>query len=116
MTHLQERTSSGGLETIVYLALLRKYRMKGFDIYYYSVRTWECNFIICDGRKTILAVQVSYDISSQKTKNREIVGLLKTAKKTGCQNLLLLTDHNEENIEQDGYIISVRPVYDYLLE
>lgn len=104
------------LETIVYLALLRKYRMKGFDIYYYSERTWECDFIICDGRKTILAVQVSFDISSQKTKNREITGLLKTAKKTGCQNLLLLTDHNEENIEQDGYKISVRPVYDYLLE
>ena len=52
----------------------------GFEDYY-SVRTWECNFIIRDGRKTILAVQVSYDISSQKTKNREIVGLLKTAKK-----------------------------------
>lgn len=38
--------------------------------------TWECDFVICDGRDAKLAVQVSYDISSAKTKEREIAGLL----------------------------------------
>lgn len=104
------------LETIVYIALLRKYRREGLDIYYYSDRTCECDFVVCNDRKAILAVQVSYDISSHKTKKREISGLVKAAEKTGCSNLLLLTDHNEESLVVDGYEITVRPVYDYLLD
>ncbi len=103
------------LETIVYLDLLRKYKSRGCDIYYYSERSGECDFVVCDGRKTILAVQVSYDISSEKTRKREIAGLLLAAQKTGCDNLLLLTDHDHEDIVQGGYSIAVRPVYDYML-
>lgn len=103
------------LETIVYLDLLRKYKRRGFDIYYYNERSGECDFIVCDGRKAVLAVQVSYDISSPKTKKREIAGLLMAAKKTGCDNLLLLTDHDNEDLVHDGHNIAVRPVYDYVL-
>lgn len=96
--------------------LLRRYKRKGKNIYYFSERTGECDFVVCDGRKTILAVQVSYDISSPKTKKREVAGLLLAARKTGCDNLLLLTDHDYEDIQQDGYNIAVRPVYEYVLE
>ncbi len=103
------------LETIVYLDLLHRYKNQGMDIYYYSDRSGECDFVVCDGRKTILAVQVSYDISSPKTKKREIAGLLMAARKTGCDNLLLLTDHSDEDIIQDGYHIAIRPVFDYVL-
>ncbi|MDE5641888.1 MAG: ATP-binding protein [Muribaculaceae bacterium] len=103
------------LETIVYLELMRRYKSKGLDIYYYIDRTGECDFVVCENRKAILAVQVSYDISSAKTKKREISGLLLAARKTGCDNLLLLTDHDYEDITQDGYSIAIRPVYDYVL-
>ena len=103
------------LETIVYLELLRRYKSLGFDIYYFSERSGECDFIICEGRKAVVAIQVSYDISNEKTRKREISGLLLAAKKTGCKNLLLLTDHSYEDIETEDYKISVRPVFDYLL-
>lgn len=103
------------LETIVYLELLRKYKSEGRDIYYYSEGSGECDFVVCDGRKTLLAVQVVYDISSPKTRKREIAGLLLAARKTRCENLLLLTDHDHEDIVQDGYHIAVRPAYDYTL-
>ena len=104
------------LETIVYLELLRRYKMQGLDIYYYSDRYGECDFVVCENRKAILTVQVSYDISSDKTKKREISGLLLAARKTGCNNLLLLTDHVYEDISIDGFQIAVRPVYDYALQ
>lgn len=104
------------LETIVYLDLLRKYKSEGRDIYYYSEGSGECDFVVCDGRKTLLAVQVAYDISSPKTRKREIAGLLLAARKTRCENLLLLTDHDHEDIVQDGYHIAVRPAYDYTLD
>lgn len=103
------------LETIVYLELLRRYKSQGFDIYYFSERSGECDFVICEGRKAVVAIQVSYDIYNEKTMKREISGLLLAAKKTGCKNLLLLTDHSYEDIETEDYKIAVRPVFDYLL-
>lgn len=103
------------LETIVYIDLLRRYGNEGKDIYYYSDRYGECDFIVCDGRTPLLAVQVSFDISSPKTKKREISGLLLAARKVGCRNLLLLTDHEYEDLTIDGYNIAIRPAYDYLL-
>jgi len=104
------------LETIVYLELLRRYKKQGMDIYYFDDRSGECDFVVCENRKAILAVQVSYDISSDKTRKREIAGLLLAARKTGCDNLLLLTDHTDEDISQEGYLISIRPVYDFVLK
>lgn len=103
------------LETVVYIELLRRYRSQGFDIYYYSDRSGECDFVVCDGSKAQLAVQVSYDISAEKTRKRELAGLLLAARKTGCDQLLLLTDHQCEDIVMNGYSIAVRPVYDYML-
>lgn len=103
------------LETIVYLELLRRYKSQGFDIYYFSERSGECDFVICEDRKAVVAIQVSYDISNEKTRKREISGLLLAAKKTGCKNLILLTDHSYEDIEAEDHRIAVRPVFDYLL-
>lgn len=104
------------LETIVYLYLIRKYKEEGKDIYYLAERSGECDFIVCDNRKAFLAVQVSYDISNPKTKKREISGLVLAAKKTGCTDLLLLTDYEYEDITQDSYKIKIRPAYDYLTQ
>jgi hypothetical protein len=103
------------LEAVVYLELLRRYRLQGYDIYYYSERSGECDFVVCRGNKAELAVQVSYDITSEKTRKREFSGLLMVAKKTGCSNLLLLTDHEYNDTVVDGYHISIRPTYEYLL-
>ena len=104
------------LEAIAYLELLRRYKSQGFDIYYYSERYGECDFVVCDGNKALLAVQVSYDISNPKTRKREIAGLVLAAKKTGCKKLLLLTDHQYEDVTHEGYDIAIRPAYDYLLQ
>lgn len=103
------------LETIVYIELLRRYKSKGKDIYYYADRSGECDFLICDNNKALAAIQVSYDITSPKTRKREISGVILAAKKTGCSNLLLLTDHQYEEIDESGFHITVMPVYDFLL-
>lgn len=104
------------LETIVYLELLRRFKRQGMDIYYFDDRWGECDFVVCENRKAILAVQVSYDISSDKTRKREIAGLILAAKKTGCDNLLLLTDHDYEDVNHNGYSIAIRPVFDFTLQ
>ena len=104
------------LETIVAVHLIRKCKMEGRDVYYLNDRSGECDFVVCKGNRVEQCIQVSYDISADKTRKREINGLLLAAKQTKCENLLLLTDHDSEEISQDGHSIKVQPVYEWSLE
>ena len=102
------------LETIVYLELLRRKAGTANDIYYYQGRSAEADFVVCDGNKTLAVYQVSYDISNDKTRKREIKGCIAGAKATKCDNIFLITDHESEVIEEDGYTIQVIPVWEWL--
>ena len=102
------------LETIVYLELLRRKAVTENDIYYYQGRSAEADFVVCDGNKTLAVYQVSYDISNDKTRKREIKGCIAGAKATKCDNLFLITDHESEVIEEDGYSIQVVPIWEWL--
>ena len=103
------------LETIVAVHLMRKCKMEGRDVYYLNDRSGECDFVVCKGNKVEQCIQVSYDISAEKTRKREIGGLLLAARQTLCENLLLLTDHESDQIQQDGHTIAVQPVYEWSL-
>ena len=103
------------LETIIYIELLRRYKNQGYDIYYYSETSGECDFVICQGKTVYQLIQVSYDISSPKTLKREINGLLLAAKKTGCTNLLLITNHDDYSITKENQNISVISAYSWLV-
>ena len=102
------------LETIVYLELLRRKTGTENDIYYYQGRSAEADFVVCDGNKTLAVYQVSYDISNDKTRKREIKGCIAGAKATKCDNIFLITDHESEVIEEDGYSIQVVPIWEWL--
>lgn len=102
------------LETIVYLELLRRKAVTENDIYYYQGRSAEADFVVCDGNKTLAVYQVSYDISNEKTRKREIKGCIAGAKATKCDNIFLITDHESEVIEEDGYSIQVVPIWEWL--
>ena len=104
------------LETTVMIHLMRKCKLEGLDLFYYKDEVGECDFILCKGNKAIQAIQVSYDISAEKTRKRELKGLKIAALATNCDNLLLLTDHEHEDIEEDGRKIKIQPVYEWCLE
>lgn len=104
------------LETIVLVHLMRRCKQEGLDIYYLNERYGECDFLVCKNNHVVQAIQVSYDISAAKTRKREIDGLLLAARKTNCNNLLLLTDHEYGEEEAAGHLIKIQPVYDWSLE
>lgn len=104
------------LETIVLNHLVRKCKNEGWDIYYLSDRTGECDFVVCDGSKVLQCIQVTYDLSSDKTRKREINGLLLAHNKTKCENLLLLTDHHYEEYDKNGLHILIKPVHEWCSE
>lgn len=101
------------LETIVLSHLVRKCQHEGWDVYYLKERSAECDFIVCNGNRVLQCIQVCYNISSEKTRKREIKGLLLANEQTKCENLLLLTDLEFNDIEQNGHRISIRPFYEW---
>lgn len=101
------------LETMVLIELMRMCKTNGWDVYYLCERSGECDFLVCDGQTVLQAIQVSYDLASDKSRKREINGLLLAHKQTKCTNLLLLTDHESADIEQEGQKITIRPVYEW---
>ena len=104
------------LETIVLIELQRRCKASGRDVYYLNERSGECDFVVCEGNTVVQAIQVSYDISSPKTRSREIAGLLLANRLTKCTNLLLLTDHEFADEEHNGLHIAIRPVYAWSVE
>ena len=101
------------LETVVLLHLMKRCKQNGWDLYYLKERSGECDFIVCSGKTVMQAIQVSYDTAAEKTRKREINGLLVANRQTQCENLLLLTDHEYGDMVKNGHRITIRPVYDW---
>lgn len=101
------------LKTVVLLHLMKRCKQNGWDLYYLKERSGECDFIVCSGKTVMQAIQVSYDTAAEKTRKREINGLLVANRQTQCENLLLLTDHEYGDMVKNGHRITIRPVYDW---
>lgn len=103
------------LETIVYLELRRRIKTKEEDIYYFNNGNTEADFMVCDGNTVKSIYQVAYDISTPKTRRREINGAVTAAKHTRCDNVYILTDHQTETIIHDNVNIKVMPVWEWIV-
>lgn len=104
------------LENVICVELLRRYKNQSADVFYYKEKSFECDFVIADGSRIIELIQVSYNISSPKTRRREINGLLKAAKALHCTNLSLITFSSSEEITENGIKIRVVGASDWLRE
>jgi len=97
------------LENIVFLELKRDYD----EIYFYNDSKSECDFIAIKKNET-KAIQVSYDISENETKKREIKGLINACKKLKLNKGLIITYDIFDEIEIDGIKIDILPFYRFV--
>lgn len=103
------------LENTIFVELLRRNRALYKDVFYYREPTWEVDFVVADNGRVEQLIQVSMDISKEKTKEREVRGLIYGAKKFNCENLLLITLNEEMAIEKDGCSIKVVPASEWMV-
>lgn len=102
------------LENTVFLQLYRQ-RTPIDKIYYYQGKG-ECDFVVQRGIDVDKLIQVTWDMSDEDTRSREINGLLEASKATGCKNLYIITYDSAEEIKiEDDTIIHVIPVWRWLL-
>ena len=83
-------------------------------VFCYRDKQWEVDFVIAKSGKVEQLIQVSYDISAEKTLNREINALLKAATKFHCENLLLINFDEDREVEKNGYTIRMIPAAEWL--
>jgi hypothetical protein len=104
------------LENIVFLQLRNKRRVLDFEIYYYKDRRHEIDFL-CERRGRIVKlVQVAYEIADPKTRERELSALFDLGREFKCNDLLLVTDHDNEIVERDGSKVRVVDIVAWLLD
>jgi predicted AAA+ superfamily ATPase len=99
------------LENVVFLEL----RRMGKEIFYFQ-EGGECDFVLRRGKKIIEAIQVTDEMSNEKTRQREIDGLLEAMSKFKLQKGLILTSDEEDEIRINGRIIEILPIWKWLLK
>lgn len=106
------------LENVVYIELLRRYANDFLDIYFYKPKASgkEVDFVVCDKNRTMMLVQVAYDIDSPKTFKRETSSLVTASSALNCDNLLLIAFAESRDVEFEGKTIHIKSALDWLLE
>lgn len=97
------------LENMVAIYLYETY---GEDLYYYNDNI-EVDFCLFEHGK---AIQVSYSIQDDKTFERETKALLAYSKRFDCKELFIITMDEEKEINLDGNVIQIIPLWKMLLK
>ena len=85
------------LENQVFVELLRRGYIPGQTLFYYRTRNdKEIDFVTHKGAKVEQLIQVCYDMTSEKTRKRELDALVEAAEELHCDNLLVITNNQEE--------------------
>jgi hypothetical protein len=100
------------LENTLFLELKRNFN----EIFYYSDSSSECDFIIHEQNKITQAIQVTYDMSNEDTKNREIKGLLTACKEFNLNSGTIITFDSEDEFIQDAIEIKLIPFYKWCIK
>ncbi len=98
------------LENLVFVELKRR----GKEIYYHSQKH-ECDFLIKEKNRIVEAIQVSWSIHNQTTREREIKGLIEALTGYNLKKGLILTDDEEDEFIMNDFRISVMPTWKWLL-
>jgi predicted AAA+ superfamily ATPase len=105
------------LENQVFVELIRKgYDTENTLFYYRSRNDKEVDFVTRKGVKVERLIQVCYDLTSEKTRRREIDALIEVAGELKCQTLQIISYQHKEIIEEKGFTIQVIPFMEWLHE
>lgn len=99
------------LETTVCLELIKQ----GKEIFYSNQDKTECDFILQEKNRIEAAIQVSVHLDEEKTRNREITGLIATCQRHHLERGTIITLDSKHEFIVDGILIEVVPAWLYFL-
>ena len=96
------------LENQVFVELLRRGYIPGQTLFYYRTRNdKEIDFVTRKGTKVEQLIQVCYDMTSEKTRKRELDALVEAAEELHCDNLLVITNAHQVVVEWRDLTINI---------
>ncbi len=98
------------VEQAVFLELKRREK----DVSFFKTR-FECDFVIREGQEAHQAIQVSLSLANEKTRKRELRGLLECCHSVGLKEGLIVTYDETDEILSDDIRITVLPLFRWLL-
>ena len=84
--------------------------------YYKTKNNLEVDFLVRPSKKDMRLIQVADNLDSDKTRQREVNALIKAMDELKLKTALILTEDTEEKVTSDGKVITVKPIYKWLLE
>ncbi len=101
------------LENIVFLHLNRN--LGPAERIFYFQESAECDFVVQRNEQIDELVQVTWDMSDNNTREREINGILEASKVTKCDRLTIITIDEENSFEKSGRTIHIVPAWKWML-
>ncbi len=95
------------LENQVFVEFLRRGYIPGQTLFYYRTRNdKEIDFVTRKGAKVEQLIQVCYDMTSEKTRKRELDALVEAAEELHCDNLLVITNSQDNLVKQSNKMVN----------
>ena len=98
------------LENVVAIELFRRRK----ECFYYKGRR-ECDFIIKEGSKPTIAIQVCWELNA-KNEMSELKGLQEAMSSFNIEKGIILTNDEENILEYESANSEVMPVWEWLLQ
>lgn len=99
------------MEQVVFLEMKRR----GKEIYFYRER-YECDFVVKEGNRVSEVLQVSQSLADEKTKKRELRGIVDACKEFRLKKGIIITSSASEEFEVEKIKIHAVPLYLWLLK
>jgi len=104
------------IENLVFLELMhRKFTRPMMDIFYWRGKNTEVDFVLKEGRDIEELIQVGWSLKDQKTRKRELAGLLEGMEEFGLKEGLLITGDEEGSEKIGNRIINYVPLWKWLI-
>ena len=98
------------LENLVYIEL----RRRGGEIFYHNSGDAECDFVVRDGFRVTMAVQVCYLMDNIDTRERELRGIQDAMNTYNLSEGFIITNTHEEEIDCKYGIVHILPAWKWL--
>jgi len=103
-------------ENLVFLDLLRKQLIKPeLEVYYWKKSDKEVDFVLKEGLNVKKLIQVCWNVTERKTKEREVNNLLTAINEFKLKEGLILTEDFEHEEKVNGKRIIYMPLWKWLL-
>ena len=105
------------MENLVFIELAKRGVKPNQALFYYKTRNdREVDFVVKKGTEVMELIQVCYDVKNPSVEDREIKALIEAKNELKAKKLTVLTWDEKREIEKDGNVIQLRPLWEWLLE